>query len=103
MLPLTEIHKKQLSESCAKHHVVSLSLFGSVLRQDYNPKHSDVDLLVEFEADLAPGKYAKNYFSFLTALEGVFQCKVDLITVKELKNPVLHQEIERTKVPLYAA
>lgn len=38
----------QLDAFCRKHHIRKLSLFGSVLREDFRPD-SDVDVLVEFE------------------------------------------------------
>jgi predicted nucleotidyltransferase len=37
-----------LADFCRRHHVRKLSLFGSVLRQDFRPD-SDVDVLVEFD------------------------------------------------------
>lgn len=39
---------------CAKHHIRSLSFFGSVLRDDFGPD-SDVDVLVVFEEGREPG------------------------------------------------
>jgi predicted nucleotidyltransferase len=39
---------------CRRHHIRRLSLFGSVLRDDFRPD-SDVDLLVEFEPEHVPG------------------------------------------------
>jgi len=36
-----------------RHHILKLSLFGSVLREDYRPD-SDVDVLVECEPDHGP-------------------------------------------------
>lgn len=42
------IPKKELAEFCRRHHIRRLSLFGSVLREDFGPD-SDVDVLVEFE------------------------------------------------------
>ncbi len=38
---------------CEKHYIRKLSLFGSVLRDDFRPD-SDVDVLVEFEPDHIP-------------------------------------------------
>lgn len=35
---------------CERHHIRKLSLFGSVLREDFR-EDSDVDVLVEFEPD----------------------------------------------------
>ncbi len=43
-----------LAEYCRRHHVTRLSLFGSVLRDDFGPQ-SDIDLLVEFEPGHVPG------------------------------------------------
>lgn len=37
----------QLAEICQRHGIARLSLFGSVLREDFGPD-SDVDMLVEF-------------------------------------------------------
>ena len=43
-----EIPKEQLADFCRRRCVRKLSLFGSVLRDDFGPD-SDVDVLVEFE------------------------------------------------------
>ena len=48
------IPKGQIAEFCRRHHICKLSLFGSVLRDDFRPD-SDVDVLVEFEPDHIPG------------------------------------------------
>ena len=42
------IPKDEISEFCRRNQVRKLSLFGSVLRDDFGP-NSDVDILVEFE------------------------------------------------------
>ncbi len=44
------IPQEQLADFCVKHHIRKLSLFGSVLRDDFRPD-SDVDVLVEFEPE----------------------------------------------------
>lgn len=49
-----EIPKERIAEFCRRHHIRKLSLFGSVLREDFGPD-SDVDVLVEFEPGQAPG------------------------------------------------
>jgi predicted nucleotidyltransferase len=46
-------HEK-IEAFCRKHGIRRLSLFGSVLRDDFGPE-SDVDVLVEFEPDATPG------------------------------------------------
>jgi len=45
-LPI-RLGKTQIAEFCRANHIVRLSLFGSVLRDDFGPD-SDVDVLVEF-------------------------------------------------------
>ena len=41
------IPRKKIAEFCQQWDVVELSLFGSVLREDFHPD-SDVDILVTF-------------------------------------------------------
>lgn len=43
-----DIPKKTVAQFCRRHHITRLSLFGSVIRDDFGPD-SDVDVLVEFE------------------------------------------------------
>jgi predicted nucleotidyltransferase len=42
------IPKNKIAEFCKRNRIRRLSLFGSVLREDFGPD-SDVDILVEFE------------------------------------------------------
>ena len=42
------IDKDGTADFCRRHHIRKLSLFGSVLRDDFRPD-SDVDVLIEFE------------------------------------------------------
>ena len=42
------VSSELLAEFCRRHHIRKLSLYGSVLRDDFRPD-SDVDVLVEFE------------------------------------------------------
>ena len=53
ILPIV-IPQDQLAEFCQRHHIRKLSLFGSMLREDFTDQ-SDVDLLVEFELGQVPG------------------------------------------------
>jgi predicted nucleotidyltransferase len=48
------VDRDEIAGFCRKHHVSRLSLFGSVLRDDFGPD-SDVDVLVEFEPGHVPG------------------------------------------------
>jgi predicted nucleotidyltransferase len=46
--------KRKIEDFCRRHHIRKLAVFGSALREDFRPK-SDVDVLVEFEAEHTPG------------------------------------------------
>lgn len=59
--------------------------------------------LIQFSAKIDVLDYANNYFEFLKQLEFLTGKKVDLVSKKSLKNPILIDEIERSKVELYAA
>ena len=48
------IDREQLAAFCRRHHIQHLSLFGSVLRDDFGPE-SDIDVLVAFDPDHIPG------------------------------------------------
>src|SRR3989338_871850 len=52
-----EIPREQLAEFCRRNRIRKLSLFGSVLREDFAP-NSDVDVLVEFEPGAKVGLLA---------------------------------------------
>ncbi|MHB1318298.1 MAG: nucleotidyltransferase family protein [Anaerolineae bacterium] len=43
-----DVPDTRIAEFCRRHGIRRLSLFGSVLRDDFTPD-SDVDVLVEFE------------------------------------------------------
>lgn len=51
-----EIPREKLAEFCRRNHIRKLSLFGSILRDNFGPD-SDVDMLVEFEPGQTPGLF----------------------------------------------
>jgi predicted nucleotidyltransferase len=61
---------------CTRHHIRRLSLFGSVLRDDFGPG-SDVDVLVQFEPGRTPGW---EFFLMQDELADLLGRKVDLNT-----------------------
>ncbi len=87
---------------CKLHHVSSISLFGSVAKNTMN-EGSDIDFLVEFNDSIDVLDYADNYFTLLEKLEILLGKKIDLVSKRSLKNPVLIEEIDRFKIDLYAA
>ncbi|TKB90326.1 MAG: nucleotidyltransferase [Nitrospira sp.] len=80
------VPKERIEEFCRRHHVRKLSLFGSVLRDDFR-SDSDVDVLVEFEPDHGPGFIA--LFQMEQELSRLLGGrKVDLITEKFLNRRI---------------
>lgn len=65
---------------CRKYHIRQLSVFGSVLRDDFGPD-SDIDILVEFEPGKVPG-FA--FFRIQDELTQLLGREVDLHTAKSL-------------------
>ncbi len=49
-----ESRREPINALCRKHPVARLLVFGSVLRDDFNPESSDIDLLVRFKPE--PGR-----------------------------------------------
>lgn len=45
---MIRLPKDRIAEFCKRNQIRRLSLFGSVLREDFGPE-SDIDILVEFE------------------------------------------------------
>ena len=45
---------EKIAAFCMRHHIMRLSLFGSILREDFG-SDSDVGMLVEFEPGHVPG------------------------------------------------
>ena len=75
------VDREKISEFCRRHHIRKLSLFGSVLRDDFGPD-SDVDVLVEFEPDGTPGMFG--LVAMQDELTEMFRRTVDLRTPQDL-------------------
>lgn len=90
--------KGQIADFCRRHHIRKLSLFGSVLRDDYR-SDSDVDVLVEFEPGYAVGFGIIDIEDELSRLFG--GRRVDLVREKYL-NPRLRKRILATAEVQYA-
>lgn len=102
MISLIEDHRGSIEGLCRRFGVVRMDLFGSVLREDFRPGESDVDLLVEF-SDRDPYELAKAYFDLLDELRSLLGGRVDLVMAGAVTNPYIESDIEATKQALYAA
>lgn len=75
------IPKNEVSDFCRKNRIRRLSLFGSVLRDDFGPE-SDVDVLVEFEEDARVGLITLSGIEI--ELSGLMGRRTEMHTVKGL-------------------
>ncbi len=90
---------KKLAEFCRKHNIKKLSLFGSVLRNDFRPD-SDIDVLVEFEPGYVPGFAIVAMEDELSRLLGR---KIDMRTPGDLSQYFRQRVVKEAKVYYEAA
>ncbi|WP_237265926.1 MULTISPECIES: nucleotidyltransferase family protein [Tolypothrix] len=92
-LPI-EIPNDQIAEICQRYHIRKVSLFGSILRDDFRPD-SDIDILVEFEPGYTPG------FAFIDIqdeLSMLLGRKVDLNTPQDISRYFRDRVLAEAKV-----
>jgi len=93
------IDRERIAAFCQQHHIRRLSLFGSVLTDQFNSE-SDVDVLVEFEPGQEPGLFAMSGMEIeLTQMLGR---EVDLRTPMELST-YFREDVLREAEVQYAA
>jgi predicted nucleotidyltransferase len=93
-------HLRGLRILCRRYAVRRLGAFGSVLRDDFDPKRSDIDLTVEFGRSRTYG-LADQYFRFKAAIERLLRREVDLVELRAMPASSLKQSIERSQLPVY--
>ena len=74
-LPI-QIDRERIARFCRERRIRKLSLFGSVVRPDFDPQRSDVDVLAEFEPDVLK-RVGFHYFGYGQELAAILGRKVD--------------------------
>ena len=95
-LPIV-MDRERIAEFCRARGIRKLSLFGSVLRDDFDPRRSDVDVLAEF----APGALngvGFRYFGYGEALSAILGRRVDFCS---RLNKFIEAKVRREAVPIY--
>lgn len=95
-LPIDLDHEK-LAEFCRERGIRRLSLFGSVLRDDFDSDRSDVDVLAEFSPGVHPGI---KFFGYGDELAEIIGHKVDFNTAGWLSKH-FRDEVIREAVTIY--
>ncbi|MDX2239203.1 MAG: nucleotidyltransferase family protein [Leptolyngbyaceae cyanobacterium bins.302] len=88
---------ESIAEFCQKNSIRKLSLFGSILREDFH-ENSDIDMLVEFKPNHTFG-----YFELVKMeleLTTIIGRKVDLRTAGEISRYFRQQVIDSAQ-PVY--
>ena len=91
------LDRERLIAFCRRHRIRKLSLFGSVLREDFGPE-SDIDVLVEFEPEARVGLIGLQRME--RELGDLFGRKVDLNTPGFL-SPYFRDEVLSEAETLY--
>lgn len=91
------IDYERIARFCRERGIRSLALFGSVLRDDFDPARSDLDVLAEFEAGALRG-VGLQYFGFAEELGAILGHRVDFCSQL---HPALREHVEREAVNLY--
>jgi len=95
-LPILIDHER-IARFCEARGIRRLSLFGSVLRDDFDPQRSDVDVLAEFE----PGVLRKvgfDYFGYGEELAAIIGRKVDFCS---RLHPLIREQVKDELLPVY--
>jgi predicted nucleotidyltransferase len=94
-------HAAEIRTACARHSVSSLALVGSAARADFDPSRSDIDVLVDFvDGDI---NYFRAFMGLREELAAILGRRVDVITRRGVRNPLLLRSLERDAIPVYPA
>ncbi len=90
------IDRERVTDFCQRHHVRKLSLFGSVLRDDFRVD-SDVDVLIEFDPSHIPGFLRLGQMEReLSSILG--SRRLDVLTPKSLHPAILDRVLSDAEV-----
>jgi len=95
-LPI-RLDREKVAEFCRARGIRKLSLFDSVLRDDFDPTRSDVDVLVEFLPGVRP---VLKFFGYGDELADVIGHKVDFNTAEWLSK-YFRDDIVREAVAIH--
>jgi len=94
-----DIASDRIAGFCRVHHIRRLSIFGSILREDFGPD-SDIDFLVEFEPGKVPSLMGMAALEI--ELSEMLGRRVDLRTPEDLSRYFRDEVIQSAELQ-YAA
>jgi predicted nucleotidyltransferase len=99
-LPKIEIKEKEIEAVARKWRIRELSLFGSVLSEQFS-ENSDIDVLIQFDKEADYSLF--DLVDLKEDLEKTLGRTVDLVEKAGIKNPYRKEEIFNTAKVIYAA
>lgn len=103
MHDLVERKRHDIEALCRRLGVRRLDVFGSAVEGAFDIERSDVDVLVEFNADRPGFDYFDTYFTLKEGLEQLLGRAVDVVSATSIRNPYLRERVMRTRELLYAS
>lgn len=91
--------RDRVAAFCRDRGIVRLSVFGSALRDDFDPVRSDVDVLADFRPEATRG-IGFRFFGYGEELAGILGRKVDFCSRID---PRLEPAVRREAVTIYEA
>ncbi len=95
-LPI-QINQAKINQFCLSHGITRLSLFGSVLRNDFKKEISDVDVWAEFAPGALTG-LGLRYVRLAQELSEVIGYPIDLCSHL---HPALLEQIKQERLVIY--
>jgi predicted nucleotidyltransferase len=95
-LPIA-IDDDRIDKFCRDRGICKLSVFGSVLRDDFDLDRSDVDILAEFDPGALKG-VGLRYFRYARDLTEILGCKVDFCSRLD---KYIEPSVREQAIPIY--
>ncbi|BAU09671.1 DNA polymerase beta domain-containing protein [Leptolyngbya sp. NIES-3755] len=96
------IAPSEIRSFCQRWQITELALFGSVLREDFHPAQSDIDILITFAPQARQG--LSEMIQIKEELEDLFQRKVDCIvrdSIEQSQNWIRKRNILNSAQVIY--
>lgn len=89
--------RERVAECCREKGIARLSVFGSAVRDDFNPATSDIDVLADFKPGATRG-IGFRFFGYGDELAAILGRKVDFCSQLD---PHLEPVVRREAVTIY--
>ena len=101
MASVLDLQFAAIPDLCRRYGVARLELFGSATSDAFDAQRSDLDFLVEFDADSS--RLFDRYFGLKESLEALYGRSVDLVSAGSLQNPYFIEAVNNSRRVVYAA